>query len=542
MSNPIGLHQKRIYESVISYETSLIYGTLSRLIFQADQISTEEKKLISTLFDKLRASHIRTERLRPIAKAIKTCLHTNQDVCYANLIKSKDFGLVIKDEDSFLVIVSNQIIPTIEDIKLFLHIISSDAPQESSILDIALSSTDVGEIFTGLSDVVESISLLKQEVEEQDDNRFLTGKEIIDVYDAYIKRLEEGMAFYPTGFEAVDRHLVEGFAPGQVTIIAGRTSMGKSAYVTNIMKNLFLRHIHTAQYVLEMDNISFTHRLVSNISSIELDKITKYRSHLTESERSTLETVRQMIIDNPYLHLNDKPSPSIDQMKLSIAKLQKRIGQPYLVIVIDLFDKIKNVMMSSNNMQANFHMALSQIQIAAKELGVHFILVAQINRDNEKKTDKRPALVNLKHSGAFEEVADIILFIDRPAYRMLEEDFGDLENENTAPVFGTDNDFQTFDSFSKSQLEHNAFFENPDSVTQESLGQDPKFNKEKKITEALKQKKLIKAGGLVVPIEQYAEVIIAKQRRGPANKVIPFIFHGATSTFTSVKLISPVVG
>ena len=86
-----------------------------------------------------------------------------------------------------------------------------------------------------------------------------------------------------------------------------------------------------------------------------------------------------------------------------------------MVVPIDLFGKIKDFS-GSDNYARDYENKLNEVQVMARELGVHFILVAQIHREATKGKFKRPKMSNLKNSGAFEEVADIILAVHRPYY------------------------------------------------------------------------------------------------------------------------------
>lgn len=337
------------------------------------------------------------------------------------------------------------------------------------------------------------------------------------------------------GFELDGDHLF---------LLEDMTVTHNSALAVGMMRNLSKQGVPTAQFVLEMDNISYMDRFISMDGMIDLEMLIKYPENLTESENKVKDQIKDSVRKNKHLYLRDKPSPSIKDIKEKIIKLQERIGQKYVVVFIDLFDKIKNVSSKSDNMQGSFHISLNDIQVLAKELEVHFVLVAQINRESEKTQTKRPGLQNLKHSGAFEEVADIIIFIDRPSYRILEEEIAEIESATQPAKYVDGFDYESLDNFIKRY--DSEIFENigggdkdMDTALQESISSNSIKDDKSNLDSKLKESSMVKVGNIVIPVKEYAEIIIAKQRRGSANKIIPFIFKGQYSLFTSVNLVSP---
>jgi replicative DNA helicase len=328
---------------------------------------------------------------------------------------------------------------------------------------------------------------------------------------------------YYYGFEIDQDHLF---------LLEDMTVTHNSAYALCMMKNLAAQKIYTAQLVLEMNKISFLDRYTSARTGIPITSLVKNRYLLNATERAILDSELQALLNNPYLYLCDTPSPRMADIKRMIKELQKKLGQTYLVVVIDLFDKIKDILTSADNLTPRFHISLNEIQILAKELGVHFVLVAQINREPEKAKSKRPGLFQLKHSGAYEEIADIVFLLDRPSYREFEH--ADFDVDSTSYSMSFD-----YDSVSKFFKESKAKDSGADAMY-DVIDVDTELKKSKdfrsKFDAKLESEKLIRVGDLVIPRDEYAEVILAKQRGGIGNKIIPF----DCSLFTSVQLISPV--
>lgn len=526
---------KKLYHSQMAYETNIFFGTLAKLYFSASEINTSELETINSLLESAKGHFIENSHVRSVAKAMKYCYVKELEFNYENLSRVKEFKETYKDKESFISVLSLQLIPTELDIKLYVETISSqDESNTFPILSLVLDNDKFKEDYPEFLELVESI---KKKVEDNSEYKFKSTVEVLKSYEEVERQRETGEGFFTSGFSSLDRYLTEGFAPGKITICAGRPGMGKSNWVVNIMKNLASQGIHTAQFVLEMDNISFMDRLISSMAMIELDKLIKDRDVLTPSELASINLAKQTLINNQYLHLNDTPSPSLETIKKGIMDLQKKIGQKYAVVVIDLFDKISDLLSNYSNMSASFHLVLNSIQRLAKELQVHFILVAQINRASEQKTDKRPTLVNLKHSGAYEEIADLIMFIDRPSYRMIDNDTSDLDTDYENINLTSSLDYDTIDKYAK-KFDNDTAFANLEEED-ESIASESIKDNSKELSKKLAEQKMIQVGQIVIPVDQFCEIIIAKQRQGISNKVIPFIFKAPYCSFTSINLVTP---
>lgn len=544
-------YQIKLYQTPSAYETNIILGIMSKLYYHAVQpLKIEEYLLIKNCFTIIRLSYLKDKYIKVFAKALKICLNNDLEINYFNLSNScREFSHVCKDEDAFLTIVANQLMPTFEDIKLFYKTISLSSSLEGigntiSLIDLILSNkVEIDNV--QLKEAIFEINNSLNNPITEDENKYdyISGKKLIELYEKVEQIRESGKGFYTCGFEEIDKYLVEGFAPGKVTVIAGRPGMGKSAFAVCILKNLSAQKIHAVESVLEMNNISFLDRYISATTLIPLEKLIKYRDMLTDSEKFMINLVKKRIESNPYLHLNDFPSPSLEDIRESIIRLQKRIGDKYMVVVIDLFDKVKNLLNKVDNLTSNFHLNLNLIQRLAKELEVHFVLIAQINRETEKRKNNIPTLADLKHSGAFEEIADLILFVDRPSYRILEEDttedkeFGDLKYNSSLEYDTVEEFIKKYNSeiFAHRNNNENNSFDVP------VIGKNGNLeNSQSEMEKILKENKMVKVGNIVIPVQEYAQIIIAKQRSGVSNKIIPFIYKGEYSLFTSVKLVSPI--
>lgn len=268
-----------------------------------------------------------------------------------------------------------------------------------------------------MSDLEQRITYAKGIIDKGYSATKLNFKDMAQVEKEYDELKESGYDKRTTGFHQLDAHLTEGFKEGQITTIAGLSSMGKSSLALSIMKNLSHSEdpVPTAQFALEMNSMSLFTKLLAFKSRLPVNRVVRKPSELTPEELELYLFEKDKLAKNEYIFLNDTPMQDIASMREQIMLLQDRLQQQYIVVVIDLFGKIGDLQFS-DNFARDYEKKLNQIQILVRELGIHMALVAQINKEVNKRKNKRPTMHDLKNSGALAEVSDIILGINRPYY------------------------------------------------------------------------------------------------------------------------------
>lgn len=215
-----------------------------------------------------------------------------------------------------------------------------------------------------------------------------------------------------TGFADLDR-ITTGLQSGDLIIIAGRPSMGKTAFAMNIVENAVLLQKRTAVFSLEMTAEQLMLRLVSSISGVSLNALkTGKMSDLDYNDKFIL-GVEKLSRYLEYLNINEYTLQTAAGVRRECRKLQRAGGLD--LIVIDYLQ-----LMSGDNETDNRNLDLSRITRSlkglAKELEVPIILLSQLNRDLGKRADKRPILTDLRDSGSIEQDADLVLMLHRPEY------------------------------------------------------------------------------------------------------------------------------
>lgn len=221
---------------------------------------------------------------------------------------------------------------------------------------------------------------------------------------------EPGVA---TGFTRYDE-MSYGLHKGELTMVAARTSVGKTSMAGSLAMNLAARGKSVAIILNEQSKRSFFYRLVARKASVPLDRI----------RRGTYSYVEKQYVDDAVIELKSLPMfweagslITVPQMRTKCSRLIRE-GEELAVIIIDQLNHIPSdgVVESGNKLRSDevigkIVMALKDI---AQDLKVPVVLMHQLNRDATKSKSGRPALEHLKGSGSCEEHADNVLLLHRP--------------------------------------------------------------------------------------------------------------------------------
>lgn len=254
-----------------------------------------------------------------------------------------------------------------------------------------------------------------------------------DVVARAMKIIEEagkkpdGMTGVPSGFTDIDR-LTLGWQPSDLVIIAARPSMGKTAFVLTMARNIAVTYNRAvAFFSLEMSSTQLMTRLLIGESQIESKKIKSGR--LSTDEWKLLESSTRPL-SNAQLYIDDTPALSIFEFRSKARRLKLNSNIELIVI-----DYLQLMTASTNETRGNREQEVALIsrslKAIAKELNVPILALSQLNRSVESRGgSKRPQLSDLRESGSIEQDADIVAFIHRPEY------FGMTETEEGVPTAG----------------------------------------------------------------------------------------------------------
>ncbi len=252
----------------------------------------------------------------------------------------------------------------------------------------------------------EIVSAYSQRLMEISDGREREDREtpIKESCKRFVAQLEDrmdnggAMQGISTGWSDYDRY-TGGLLPGDLVVIAGRPSMGKTAVALNWIANTARRGTSSLVFSLEMSEQKLTQRIISRMARVESDKIRAGRLNASELERvyssaGQVSELPVMIVDSP---VND----------LDIVIKSRRHKKQ--VVWVDYLGLIAPSEKNSNRAQELAGIT-RRLKLLAKELHVPVVLLAQLNRDIEKE-NRDPRLSDLRESGAIEQDADAILFV-----------------------------------------------------------------------------------------------------------------------------------
>lgn len=241
----------------------------------------------------------------------------------------------------------------------------------------------------------------------RDSGPTLVGKGISDWMNALDERQQRGggLAGIPTGLADIDR-MTAGLEPGDLIIVAGRPSMGKTSLAMNIAQYTAQRRkCATAFFSMEMRTKELLSRCVSSDSGIPLH--TLRNADLTGEDWRKISESASNIQDVP-LFVDDTPALTLAELKSRARRVKQKYGLHLIVV-----DYIQ-LMTGDGENRTNEVSAISRgLKALAKELEVPIIALSQLNRDLERRVNKRPMMSDLRESGSIEQDADLIFFVYR---------------------------------------------------------------------------------------------------------------------------------
>ena len=228
-----------------------------------------------------------------------------------------------------------------------------------------------------------------------------------------------------TGFSDLD-DITLGFQKSDLIVIAGRPSMGKTAFSFNIAENVAKQ---TDQCVLlfslEMSSEQVVRRFISSISNIDLQRL--MRGQLEESDWAGIDNALSVLSSKRIL-LDDTPAMTPSEVKAR-ARRVKRENPDLALIVIDYL-QLMQVPGKGENRVAEISEISRSLKALAKELNVPVVALSQLSRAVDSRPNHRPILSDLRDSGAIEQDADVVAFL----YRHSVYDPSDLESKGKAEV------------------------------------------------------------------------------------------------------------
>jgi replicative DNA helicase len=215
----------------------------------------------------------------------------------------------------------------------------------------------------------------------------------------------------PSGFHDLDK-MTSGLQAGEMIVVAGRPSMGKTAFALNIAEHVGVEvGLPVAIFSLEMSGPQLATRFLSSVGRLDQNKIRTGR--LSDDDWDKMTNALGKLHEAP-IHIDETGAINATDLRARARRLHRKCGKLGL-IVIDYLQ-----LMTSSRENENRATEISEIsrsiKALAKELEVPIIALSQLSRKVEERNDKRPLMSDLRESGAIEQDADIILMMYRDEY------------------------------------------------------------------------------------------------------------------------------
>jgi replicative DNA helicase len=210
-----------------------------------------------------------------------------------------------------------------------------------------------------------------------------------------------------TGFPDLDT-MTAGFQRGELVVLAGRPSMGKTALALNVAQHAAIENdVSVAVFSLEMSKEALVQRLLCAEGRVDSGRLR--RGRLRDDEYARLATAAGHLNTAP-IWIDDSPAISALELRAKARRLKAEVDLG--LIIVDYLQLMMGPRDVENRQQEISHISRS-LKAVAKELDVPVLALSQLSRAPEQRTDHRPVLADLRESGAIEQDADLVLFVYR---------------------------------------------------------------------------------------------------------------------------------
>jgi len=302
-------------------------------------------------------------------------------------------------------------VPTAANIEYYAKIVKEKAILrkliQTSTEIITQSYEDRGDVEVFLDEAERAIFEIS---EKRVRPSFYSIRDIVKESFKTIERLfqkKELVTGVPSGFKELDR-MTAGFQPSDLIIIAGRPSMGKTAFCLNVAQYAAIENkIPVAIFSLEMSKEQLVIRMLCSEAHVEGTRLRT--GYLNESDWPKLTIAAGNLSEAP-IYIDDTAALSVLELRAKARRLKSDHGLG--MVIIDYLQLMKGRARVENRQQEISEISRS-LKALSKELSIPVIAVSQLSRKTEERTGNRPQLSDLRESGAIEQDADLIIFIYR---------------------------------------------------------------------------------------------------------------------------------
>jgi len=236
-----------------------------------------------------------------------------------------------------------------------------------------------------------------------------TYEKISELHDAEQKDKYRGI---PTGFKGLD-HVLSGFQPADLVILAARPAMGKTSMALNVAQNIAKIGKSIGFISLEMSKEQLVERLFCSLLAVDSWKLRT--GQLSDDDFSRIGSIMDEL-NQSKIFIDDSAGSSISELRTKARRLQMESGLDVLFIdYLQLMSIDKRGASVTNRVQEISEISRS-LKVLARELRIPIVALSQLSRAVEQRPSKVPQLADLRESGAIEQDADVVLMMYREDY------------------------------------------------------------------------------------------------------------------------------
>jgi replicative DNA helicase len=376
-----------------------------------------DEEAISTAAERLTADSFYKDTHRKIFEAMLNLYAANKAVDLITLTDALKRSAVLDavGGGSFLTALANAV-PTAANINHYITIVKEKSILRSLITNSTKIVSMCYESDGNIAEVVDNAEQLIFEVRDTKTNTssYVPLKEIIKDGIEKIDLLYQQKAHVtgiPTGYIDFDIKTA-GLQSSDLIIIAGRPSMGKSAFALGIAEYAgVVEKIPTAVFSLEMSKEQLVQRLLCAHAKVDAHKVRT--GYLATSDWPRLTAAAGKLSEAP-IFIDDTPAISVMELRAKARRL--KLQQDIKLIILDYLQLMRGTTSSAESRQQEISEISRSLKALARELNVPIIAISQLSRAVESRTDHRPQLSDLRESGAIEQDADVVVLILREEY------------------------------------------------------------------------------------------------------------------------------
>jgi replicative DNA helicase len=375
-----------------------------------------DEEAVSSAVEKLDAGCFYKDAHRKIFQSISDLYNANKAVDLITLTDAlkKDDSLDATGGVSYLTSLVNAV-PTAANINHYAGIVKEKYILRTLINNSTRIISFCHESEGNIAEVVDTAERLIFEVSDRrNQGSYMHLKEIVKDSIETIDRLYQNKAHVtgiPTGYIDFDIKTA-GLQPSDLIIVAGRPSMGKSAFALGIAEYAgVIEKIPTAIFSLEMSKEQLVQRMLCSHARVDAHKVRT--GYLATSDWPRLTAAAGKLSEAP-IFIDDTPAISVMELRARARRLKSH--HDIKLIILDYMQLMRGSLTSAESRQQEISEISRSLKALARELNVPVVAISQLSRAVESRTDHRPQLSDLRESGAIEQDADVVVLILREEY------------------------------------------------------------------------------------------------------------------------------